>query len=166
MRIKLKGGYIISENYKQHVERVKKMFDEKKDLFADKNSNYGCSYIKAGEILELLLGGRELKLKTHKDHIAYQIITRKLDKLVRYVNLRFGGEVDKVGEKCAETMADDGVYSLMLAEMDSDLEDVKQEEKATEKPEKKAAPKPKKKDEKKDEKKEEDDDDLLGDLNL
>jgi len=108
-------------DYSQQIEKVKKLFEDKKDLFIDKNSNYGCSYIKSGELIHLILEGKELNLKTPEDHIAYQIIVRKLDKLIRFITLRFTSETDKVGEKCAETMGDDGVYSLMLsALMDSE----------------------------------------------
>jgi hypothetical protein len=102
----------------KNVEKVIDLFESRKQLFKDKNSNYGCSYIKAGQLMSFIMEGKELNLKTPEDHVAYQIIIRKLDKLIRFCNLRFTSEEDKVGEKCAETMADDGVYAFMLAEIE------------------------------------------------
>ena len=61
------------------------------------------------------MDGKPLILKTIDDHIAYQILTRRLDKITRFCNLRFGDEADKVGESIAETVGDDAVYAMMAS---------------------------------------------------
>ena len=103
---------------KDHVENVTKLFDKKKELFIAKNKDYSCSYLKAGTILDFIMDGEHVHLKTAEDHTAYQLLIRKLDKIIRYTTLRFGEGSDSVGEKLAETMGDDGVYGLMLSEFE------------------------------------------------
>ncbi len=115
----------VKTKYDDHISKVLNLFDTRKQLFFDKNSNYGCSYIKAGILMDTILEGNSLELKNSKDHMAYQLIIRKLDKLIRYCNLRFTGEKDKVGEKLNDTMSDDGVYAFMLAELDSSGDEFK-----------------------------------------
>ena len=102
----------------ERVERVSKIFDDRKELFKKKNKDYGCSYVKTGQIMELILDGEPLNIKTAEDHIAYQLIIRKLDKLVRFCNLRFTGQENLVHEKIADTMSDDGNYAFMLSEIE------------------------------------------------
>ena len=41
-----------------------------------------------------------------------------LDKYVRYCNLKYSGEADKVGESICDTVGDLGVYALMLSAFD------------------------------------------------
>ena len=102
-----------------HIKGVLSLFDEKKELFTNKNKDYGCSYLKAGKIIDLILEGKEVSLKTQEDHVSYQLLIRKLDKIIRYTTLKFGGGNDSVGEKLSETMGDDGVYGLMLSEFET-----------------------------------------------
>ena len=105
-------------NYNDHIEQVKKLFDENKELFIKKNENYGCSYLKSAEIINLILEGHILNLETIDDHVAYQLITRMMDKIIRFCNLRFTSQEDKVEEKLTDTASDLSVYSLMLAELE------------------------------------------------
>ena len=108
-----------------HIESVCKLFEERKELFKNKNKNYGCSYIKAGEILNYILDNKELILKTKEDHVSYQILTRMLDKILRYSTLRFTDQDDLVGEKIFDTISDLSVYALMLAEMEQSKDNEK-----------------------------------------
>ena len=107
-----------NNDFGKHIEQVCDLFEDRKTLFLEKNQNYGCSYIKAGEIMQYILDGKQPKLVTAEDHMAYQIIIRKLDKIIRFITLRFTEEHDKVGEKTFDTMSDDGVYSFMLAQLE------------------------------------------------
>jgi hypothetical protein len=102
------------KNYKKEISKVIDIFMNREQLFIRKNENYGCSYIKTGEILAQIFQGSPITLQSPEDHAAYGIIVRKLDKIVRYCNLRFTGEKDKVKEDISETIGDDGVYSFML----------------------------------------------------
>ena len=108
-------------NTKSHVDNVCEIFEQRKDVFMKKNQDYGCSYIKSGEIMNYILDGKQPILKTAEDHMAYQLIIRKLDKLLRFCNLRFTEHKDQVGEKIVDTISDDGVYSFMLAEIEENI---------------------------------------------
>jgi len=107
----------MNNQYDRHIQQVKILFDEKKELFIKKNENYSSSYLKYTEIIELILENKELKLKTNNDHVSYQLITRIMDKLIRFCNLRFTDQEDKVGEKLQDTISDLAVYSLILSEL-------------------------------------------------
>ncbi|MEM4260774.1 MAG: hypothetical protein QXG00_06050 [Candidatus Woesearchaeota archaeon] len=108
-------------DFSSHIENVYKLFDEKKELFINKNKDYGCSYIKAGMILNMILDNQKIILEKTDDHVAYQIITRMLDKIIRYCNLRFimKDKEGNVKEKSSDTLSDLGVYSLMLSELEN-----------------------------------------------
>ena len=110
---------------KKHVDEVLKIFDDRKKLFVDKNTDYGCSYVKAGKIMELILDGEMPTICTPEDHMAYQLIIRKLDKMIRFCNLRFTFQEANVDEKLYDTMSDDGVYSFMLAEIEKNTPEQK-----------------------------------------
>jgi len=105
---------------KQGIERVEQIFDERKELFKKKNKNYGSSYIKTGEIIDLVLEGNPPILKNTVDIIVIGMIHRILDKIVRYITLRFTEQEDEVAENIAETMGDVGVYSFMLQELEEE----------------------------------------------
>ena len=96
--------------------------DEKKKLFLDKNHDYGDSYIKTGKLLnELVPEG--IKLNTWKDHCEYQILIRKMDKLIRYINVKYKDSKTKVNECLSETLCDDALYCFMLAQLNEEKED-------------------------------------------
>jgi hypothetical protein len=105
------------------LDRFKKLAGENVATFESKNKDYGNSYIKTGEIMALILDGKAPVVSTAEEHACYQLITRKLDKLIRYCNLKFMDKTNNVGEKLVETMKDDGNYSLMLAELEMDNEE-------------------------------------------
>ena len=97
----------------KETDRIRQIFEERKELFTKKNENYGNSFRKTGQILKIIFE-EPIKLETEKDYVTFGLVVRKLDKLVRYCNLRFTGEKDKVGESIKDTIGDDGVYSFIL----------------------------------------------------
>jgi len=99
------------------------IFDENKKVFLQKANDYGQAYVKAGELLEKIFP-EGLVLKTWRDHCSYQIITRKMDKLLRYANLRFlkRNNSHSVKESISDTLGDDATYSMMLAALEEETE--------------------------------------------
>lgn len=85
--------------------------------FVEKNADYGNSYILAAETLQLWFPGGVL-LDSGIKTTFYQLLVRMLDKLIRTSNLvlRQGTEMVK-DEKAYVTIADNGVYSFMAAEV-------------------------------------------------
>lgn len=85
------------------------------DTFEKKNADYGSSYRKSGQILFKMLG--QIKLENEQDFIEFGLLVRKMDKLMRFGNLRFTATEQKVkDESIIDTMMDDGVYSFILAD--------------------------------------------------
>lgn len=111
------------EKVKKKVSRKDKilsLFDERKTIFEKKNSDYGEAYIRSGELFEKIFP-EGITLKTWKDHCSYQLMIRKMDKLLRYINLRFNQKSSpEVLESISDTLGDDGVYSFMLAELEEE----------------------------------------------
>jgi hypothetical protein len=85
--------------------------------FVEKNADYGNSYIIAAETLRLWFPAGVM-LDTQLKTTFYQLLVRMLDKLIRTSNLvlRQGTEMCK-DEKAYVTIADNGVYSFMAAEV-------------------------------------------------
>lgn len=84
------------------------------ETYRAKNEDYGDSWRKVGEILHSLAGGEPVTLESTEDHIAYGLLTRRLDKIARAYhgelladNLNFEGVVD--------SHQDEAVYSAMSA---------------------------------------------------
>ena len=100
------------------TEKIKQLFEDRKELFVFKNQNYGNSWVKTGEILSLIFKNGGIHLKSREDFIGFGVIVRMLDKYVRYCNLKYAGEEDKVGESICDTVGDLGVYALMLSAFD------------------------------------------------
>lgn len=100
------------------TERVRQLVDEwVGQTFVKKNQDYGNSYIVAARTLELWFPEGVL-LNTPLKTAFYQILTRMLDKLLRTSNLVLRQEEEKVtDEKAYATLADNGVYSFMAAEI-------------------------------------------------
>lgn len=85
--------------------------------FVEKNSDYGNSYIVAGETIKLWFPDG-INLDTQLKMTFFQLLTRMLDKLMRVSNLILRGKENKVSdEKAYQTIADNGVYSFMAAEI-------------------------------------------------
>lgn len=100
-------------NYKRIVDDVLQIFENRKRIFKEKNSDYGCSYVKAGEIFGIIAEGKPIVIDSREKQIIYQILVRIVDKLVRIINLTFFSK-SLVNESIAETAGDLGVYALML----------------------------------------------------
>jgi hypothetical protein len=100
------------------------LFDKRKKVFLEKSNDYGEAYLKSGELLEKIFPNG-ITLKTWKDHCSYQLITRKMDKLLRYTNLRFSetSSIKVKDEAVSDTLGDDAVYSLMLEALEEEKND-------------------------------------------
>jgi hypothetical protein len=109
---------------------VSALFDQRKDLFIRKNKNYGNSWIISGQILANIFRTHPV-LKTAEDFTALSLIVRMLDKLVRYCNMRFTDEIDRVGESRGETSGDLGVYAIMLEALERNAKKRKRRCRAT-----------------------------------
>lgn len=77
-----------------------------------KNENYGNSWLLTGQILSLAFP-KGVTLDTTRKFIVIGMVTRMLDKILRYANLELTAERDKVGEKSSESAFDLGVYGFM-----------------------------------------------------
>lgn len=107
-------------NEKTRTQKVIENIETRKKTFESKNADYGESYVKSGMILESIFPDG-IQLKTWRDHCSYQIVIRKLDKILRYLNLRFVAKDQKVkSEKISDTLGDDAIYSFMLAELEEE----------------------------------------------
>lgn len=96
-------------------ERIIGAFEEAKDFFVKKNTSYSNAWVKVGKIFEILFEGKEIKLSTEKDFIIMEIMTRKLEKFIRFLWQSLGEDAEElVGENVLETLKDDGIYSFML----------------------------------------------------
>ena len=91
-------------------------FKSRLDLFKRKNANYGAAWVKAGIIMQFMLNNKEIELHDSDDINVFELYGRMLEKMIRFMNLRFGGETDKVGEATIETMSDIGVQAFMIVE--------------------------------------------------
>jgi|AntAceMinimDraft_16_1070373.scaffolds.fasta_scaffold17641_3 hypothetical protein len=121
----------MNNDYQKHIDGVCDLFDSRKILFIEKNKNYGCSYLKSAEILKFILEDKELNLNTSGDHAAYQLITRMMDKIIRFCTLRFTEQNDSVNESIIDTAADLSVYAAMLSEIEKNPLEQKKKTKVT-----------------------------------
>jgi hypothetical protein len=103
---------------KPRAERVKDIAkDWVGDLFVKKNRDYGNSYIVAGQTLQLWFP-EGVVLDTQLKITFFQILVRMIDKILRTANLILKGvEPEVAEEKAYQTIADNGVYSFMMAEI-------------------------------------------------
>ena len=106
-------------------QNILKIFDIRREVFIKKNKDYGSAYILAGKLFEMIFPNG-IELKTWNDHCAYQVMTRKMDKIARFCNLRFTNKKKaEVAESIADTLGDDGIYSFMLEELEKTSNDEK-----------------------------------------
>ena len=85
------------------------------ELYKKKNEDYGSSWTKTGEILEILFEGKEIKINSIKDYNVLALLIRILDKICRFTNIYFISKNMKINEKLVETASDTSVYWSMLA---------------------------------------------------
>jgi hypothetical protein len=87
------------------------------DTFVQKNADYGNSYIIAGKTIELWFP-EGVSLDSPLKITFFQLLTRMLDKMIRTSNLILRSRTNEVeDEKAYQTIADNGVYSFMTAEI-------------------------------------------------
>jgi hypothetical protein len=91
---------------------VTKMMERWTDTYRRKNENYGNSWQLTGQILALVFP-EGVVLDTPRKFIVIGMITRMLDKILRYARLELTAEKDKVGERSSESAFDLGVYGFM-----------------------------------------------------
>jgi hypothetical protein len=91
---------------------VTKMMERWTDTYKRKNQNYGNSWQLTGQILALVFP-EGVTLDTPRKFIVIGMVTRMLDKILRYARLELTAETDKVGEKSSESAFDLGVYGFM-----------------------------------------------------
>lgn len=91
-----------------------KYLDGGATTYEEKNSDYGDSWRKVGEILHLLADGEPITLESPEDHISYGLFTRRLDKFAR----AFHGEfmADEMNfESIEDAHTDEMTYAAMSA---------------------------------------------------
>jgi len=87
------------------------------ETFIQKNLDYGNSYVVAGKTIELWFP-EGVNLDSPLKITFFQLLTRMLDKILRVSNLILRGKDPGIdNEKAYQTIADNGVYSFMTAEI-------------------------------------------------
>jgi hypothetical protein len=116
--IQRRGAPKMSIRIKPRVERVIKLSQEwLGQTFVAKNEDYGDSYILTGKTVDLWFPDGVV-LDTPLKKTYFGLLTRMLDKLIRTSNIVLRGTVEKVqDERAYQTIADNGVYSFMAAEI-------------------------------------------------
>lgn len=99
-------------------ERVKAIAEQWiGETFVQKNTDYGSSYTLAGDTIRLWFP-EGISLDSTLKVTYFQLLTRMLDKLIRASNLVLRALPATVkDEKAYQTIADNGVYSFMAAEL-------------------------------------------------
>lgn len=91
---------------------VVKQMEQWTEMYRKKNANYGNSWLLTGQTLAMWFPNG-VHLDTVRKFIVVGMVTRMLDKILRFANLELTAEKDKVGEKSAESAFDLGVYGFM-----------------------------------------------------
>ena len=102
----------LGETNRRVSQAVTKMMERWTDTYRKKNANYGNSWMLTGQILALVFP-EGVTLDTPRKFIVMGMVTRMLDKILRYARLELTAEKDKVGEKSSESAFDLGVYGFM-----------------------------------------------------
>lgn len=107
-----------SRSVKPRAKRVQEIAQQWiGETFVQKNQDYGCSYIIAGQTIDLWFP-EGIVLDSQLKITFFQLLTRMLDKLVRTSNLILRSKPNEVeDEKAYQTIADNGVYSFIAAEI-------------------------------------------------
>lgn len=82
------------------------------ETYARKNSDYGDSWRKVGEILHNLADGETVELNSVEDHISYGLFTRRLDKLARAYHGEFIAD-EMNFESIVDSHEDEMTYAAM-----------------------------------------------------
>ena len=94
-------------------EEMSELFEERLQLFIDKNVDYGSSFLTAGEVEQVLDDGGG-PFDSTEDANLYKLFTRIQDKNQRFYQQAFGGGEQRVDESAAETAGDAAVYWFMV----------------------------------------------------
>ena len=90
--------------------------DKRKQLFEEKTNDYGGAWFLQGKLIEEMVDGKEIICKTGGDISEFQLFGRMLEKMIRYLNLRFTNTKLKVkSESLWETLEDISTQAIMLA---------------------------------------------------
>lgn len=111
-------------------ETIIEGMEKAKELFKRKNTSYSNAWVKVGQIFNILFEGKEIKLSTEKDFVIMEIMTRKLEKFIRFLWQSLGEDAQElVGENALETLEDDGIYAFMLLGYLREMKDKNEERK-------------------------------------
>lgn len=94
--------------------RPQELLADGAETYERKNDDYGDSWRKVGEILHNLADGEPVVLSSAEDHIAYGLLTRRLDKVARAYHGELLAEEQNF-ESVADSHEDEMVYAAMSA---------------------------------------------------
>jgi len=98
------------------VNRVVDLINTWADVFRNKNSDCGSSYILTGKTISLWFPDG-IVINTTLKSVFYGLLTRMLDKLIRSSNLILRDSAPNVtAETIFDTLGDLGMYAFMTAE--------------------------------------------------
>jgi len=89
------------------------MFEHLESMFEKKNSDYGNSFSKFGQICHVLFPDG-IKLESEEDFVKFGLFSNILTKLNRLANLEFNKKGDSNFESISDTCDDLSVYSQIL----------------------------------------------------
>lgn len=104
------------------------ILEDSKQLYENKNEDYGDSWKLTGKILSLIIEQSDnevLEIPADSEYfVALGLYTRRLDKLVRSFNNTFLQDDTQVDESVEETVKDQVPYAAMHAALASEMESV------------------------------------------
>jgi hypothetical protein len=109
---------VLDFSAEETIKTIAETFDIKKELFLKKSEGYTCAYKSIANVIEVMIGTTNVKIKTLDDIRSFQLAGRMIEKFMRYMNIRFGTGKDSVGEDPSITLEDISVYALMLVEIE------------------------------------------------
>lgn len=89
------------------------LFEQRFELFVNKNLDYNSSFLSAGEV-DMVLDSGDGPFDSAMDANLYKLFTRIQDKSQRFYSLVFCNNGDHVGESAGETAGDAMVYWAMI----------------------------------------------------
>ncbi len=109
---------VLDFDVQETIKTIAETFDLKKELYLKKSDGYSCAYKTMANVIEVMLGSTKIKIQTLDDIRSFQTAGRMIEKFMRYMQIRFGGGKDSVGEDPSVTLEDISVYALMLVEIE------------------------------------------------
>jgi hypothetical protein len=102
-----------SGNQLAMYNQMAKIFEDRFELFVQKNLDYDSSFLSAGKVEQALDNG-DGPFDSVEEANLYKLFTRIQDKNQRFYSLAFTDNEDRVGEAAAETAGDAAVYWFMV----------------------------------------------------